>query len=184
LTPTKQFDSLLVSTLDSTIRLMDRANGKLLQSFKASDYVNTSYRIRSTLGLNDSVVVSGSENGTIFVWDLLEGSVKHRLRHNSEEGSKNAKKDVVSAVAFCWARKEWVSAGGDGKSACPLCVWCQTGGLQGGSACGSMLIYASQAMWSSGACRNEHRDEGYSWACQQACHILEKTLTRKPHLLS
>jgi len=65
-------------------------------------------------------VISGSEDGQIFVWDLLEGSVMHALRH-AENGSlgrgegKSAKKDVISAVAWRkGARKEWCSAGGDG----------------------------------------------------------------------
>ncbi|KAF2090745.1 mitogen-activated protein kinase organizer 1 [Saccharata proteae CBS 121410] len=116
LTATKQGDSLLVSSLDSSLRLMDRPNGKLLQSFKAAQYTNADYRIRSTLGLNDSVVVSGSEDGSILVWDLLEGEVLHRLRHGeARDGAMGrTKKDVVSAVTFSKARKEWASAGGDG----------------------------------------------------------------------
>lgn len=121
--PTKQNDSVLVSSLDSTIRLMDKSDGKLLQAFKDWDYKNENYRIRSALGMNDSVVISGSENGQIFVWDLLNGNVIHRLQHCSADERKNntsaregtAKKNVVSAVSFCPARKEWASAGGDGK---------------------------------------------------------------------
>jgi mitogen-activated protein kinase organizer 1 len=71
-------------------------------------------------------VLSGSEDGHIFVWDLLDGTVLHRLRHTQPSGtaqpnplqsaSSAAKKEVVSAVAFCGVRKEWASAGGDGES--------------------------------------------------------------------
>lgn len=126
-TATKQNDSVLVSSLDSTIRLMDRRDGKLLQPFKDGDYENKSYRIRSTLGMNDAVVISGSENGHIFIWDLLEGNVIHQLRHSGTGGKENGnagrsnsvKNEVVSAVAFSPARKEWASAGGDGE--CALC---------------------------------------------------------------
>ncbi|OCK80603.1 WD40 repeat-like protein [Lepidopterella palustris CBS 459.81] len=127
LTPTNPSASLLVSSLDSTLRLMDKPDGKLLKAYKAPEYTNTDYRIRSTLGLNDSVVVSGSESGLIFVWDLLEGTVLHKLRHaqpstaqpHAALNPKVSKKDVVSAVAFCKTRKEWVSAGGDGN----VIVW-------------------------------------------------------------
>lgn len=121
---TRQNDSMLVSSLDSTIRLVDKSDGKLLQAFRAEGYTNTSYRIRSTLGMNDSVIVSGSEDGQIFVWDLLEGDVKHRLTHGIDDDTEitrrggSTKKNVVSAVAFCPARKEWASAGGDGKLIC------------------------------------------------------------------
>ncbi len=82
-------------------------------------YENQNYRIRSTLGLNDSVVVGGSEDGRVFIWDLLEGTLLHILQHadNKVSGAeKKGTKDVVSAVTFNGARKEWASAGGDGKA--------------------------------------------------------------------
>ena len=37
LTPTKQSDSLLVSSLDSALRLMDKPDGKLLKAYKAPE---------------------------------------------------------------------------------------------------------------------------------------------------
>ncbi|KAK4920481.1 hypothetical protein LTR28_012886, partial [Elasticomyces elasticus] len=80
-------------------------------------YTNTNYRIRSTLAMADSMVISGSEEGNILVWDLLSGVVQHRLWHgkSGERGTgEGGKKDVVSAVAWNQLRKEWASAGGDG----------------------------------------------------------------------
>ena len=100
-------NAVLVSTLDSTIRLMDKGNGQMLQSYKG--HTNQDYRIRSCLGLADAVVVSGSEDGQIYAWDLLGGTVTEKLK--AHEGK------VASAVAFNAARKEWASAGVDGKSA-------------------------------------------------------------------
>lgn len=100
-------NAVLVSTLDSTIRLMDKGNGQMLQSYKG--HTNQDYRIRSCLGLADAVVVSGSEDGQIYAWDLLEGRVIEKL------GAHDGK--VASAVAFNAARKEWASAGVDGKCA-------------------------------------------------------------------
>lgn len=102
---TRDGNAILVSTLDSTIRLMDKGNGKMLQSYKG--HTNGDYRIRSCLGLADTVVVSGSEDGQIYAWDLLEGRVIETL------GAHDGK--VASAVAFNAARKEWASAGVDGK---------------------------------------------------------------------
>ena len=113
-TPTIQNDSLLVSSLDSKLRLFDKADGKLLQSYSDPDYVNENYRIGSTLALKDNFVLSGSENGFIFVWNHLSGKVMHKLRHGRGETASN-KKNVVSAVAFNEARRQWCSAGGDGK---------------------------------------------------------------------
>lgn len=102
---TRDGNAILVSTLDSTIRLMDKGNGQMLQSYKG--HTNGDYRIRSCLGLADAVVVSGSEDGQIYAWDLLEGRVIKKL------GAHDGK--VASAVAFNAARNEWVSAGADGK---------------------------------------------------------------------
>lgn len=84
---------------------MDKCNGQVLQSY--SGHHNQDYRIRSCLGLADSVVISGSEDGHIFAWDLLEGIVIHKL--DAHEGK------VASAVACNGARKEWASAGVDGE---------------------------------------------------------------------
>ncbi|KAL8726027.1 MAG: hypothetical protein Q9166_006972 [cf. Caloplaca sp. 2 TL-2023] len=95
---------VLVSTLDSVIRLMDKSNGQMLQSYKG--HTNMDYRIRSCLGFGDSVVMSGSEDGKLYVWDFLDGTVLETL--TAHEGK------VASAVSCCSPRKEWVSAGTDG----------------------------------------------------------------------
>ncbi len=101
---TKDGNALLVSTLDGTIRLIDKGNGTLLQSYKG--HVNKDYRIRSCLGMNDAYVVSGSEDGQIYVWDLLDGKALHKLDAHT--------KKVASAVVVNDVRKEWLSAGVDG----------------------------------------------------------------------
>ncbi|KAK4565897.1 hypothetical protein LTR86_003746 [Recurvomyces mirabilis] len=127
--PTKKGDAVLVSTLDSRVRLMDRGTGQCFQNFKDEDgeggFVNESYRVRSTLGMADSVAISGSEDGRVFVWDVLTGAVKERLWHRKGgagtggKGEGEGKKDVVSAVAWNQLRRMWASAGGDGK----VVVW-------------------------------------------------------------
>lgn len=119
-------DELLVSCLDSTVRLMDRENGQSLKAYRDDMFVNTELRVGSTLGLNDSVVISGSDDGLVFAWDVLEGECLHRFRHSErrqvnkmDPGTQKTKKDFVSAVAFCKSRREWASAGGDGS----VVVW-------------------------------------------------------------
>lgn len=84
---------------------MDKSNGQLLQSYIG--HYNKDYRIRSCLGLSDAVVISGSEDGQIFAWDLLEGTVIEKL--DAHDGK------VASAVACNGGRKEWASAGVDGE---------------------------------------------------------------------
>ncbi|KAI9863580.1 MAG: hypothetical protein M1813_003603 [Trichoglossum hirsutum] len=103
--------TVLLSTLDSTIRLLDKGTGSLLQSYKG--HRNTDYRVRSCLGIGEAYVVSGSEDGLIYAWDLLDGKVVATL-----EGGVGAGK-VVSAVAFHKTQKSFLSAGVDGTVA----VW-------------------------------------------------------------
>ncbi|PSK36757.1 hypothetical protein B9Z65_1940 [Elsinoe australis] len=119
----KANDSYLVSTLDSRIRLMDRRDGKCLQSFKDPGFLAKNYRIRSTLAAADSLVISGSEDGHIYVWDVMTGKVEHRLRHaqslltgrkENTAGSDTSKREVVSAVTWNQLKKQWATAGGDG----------------------------------------------------------------------
>lgn len=125
---TKSGTELLVSSLDSTVRLMDRDNGQLLKAYRDAGFVNKELRVRSTLGINDSVVVSGTEDGLVYAWDLLEGNVLHKFRHSEMREVKGktttvpaSKKEIVGAVAFSKTRKEWASAGGDGN----VVVWGQ-----------------------------------------------------------
>ena len=106
---TKDRAALLVGTLDSTIRLMDKTTGGLLQSYKG--HVNTEYRVRSCLAMADKYVVSGSEDGHIVAWDLLSGVVVSKQKCH---GGK-----VVTAVAVNDGRKEVLTAGVDGS----IVVW-------------------------------------------------------------
>jgi mitogen-activated protein kinase organizer 1 len=116
----KKGTEMLVSSLDSTVRLMDRTNGELLKAYK-------DLRVRSTLGLNDSVILSGSDDGMVFAWDVMGEECMHRFKHSEMRevqgkrpvAQSASKKEVVSAVAFCKTRREWVSGGGDGN----VIVW-------------------------------------------------------------
>ncbi|KAI4731825.1 WD40 repeat-like protein [Aureobasidium sp. EXF-10728] len=120
-------DSYLASTLDSTLRLMDKRDGKLLQAFRHAEFKNENYRLRSTLAAADSLALSGSEDGHIYVWDLLTGGLVHKLKHSAPalaDGTKSfvsmsSKRDVVNSVVWNQLRKEWASAGGDGS----VVVW-------------------------------------------------------------
>ncbi|KJE97182.1 mitogen-activated protein kinase organizer 1 [Capsaspora owczarzaki ATCC 30864] len=64
---------ILASTLDSAVRLLDKDLGKLLGTY--SGHVNESYKLDSTFALNDSHVLSGSEDGKLFVWSLVEAKI-------------------------------------------------------------------------------------------------------------
>ncbi|KAL3688036.1 hypothetical protein R1sor_014345 [Riccia sorocarpa] len=64
---------LLAGCLDSNLRLLDRSTGDLLQEYKG--HMNKSYKMDSCLTNDDSHVVSGSEDGRVFFWDLVDPSL-------------------------------------------------------------------------------------------------------------
>lgn len=119
---TKAGDGYLASSLDNALRFFDKGTGKCLQTFRDEGFKNETYRMRSTLAGAEAYAMSGTEDGRVFVWDVLTGAVVHRLWHKEERDAGAAsKKDVVSAVAWNQLRKQWASAGGDGS----VVVWGQ-----------------------------------------------------------
>lgn len=99
-------NAVLVSALDGGVRLMDKINGQMLQSYRG--HLNKDFRVRSCFGDRDKYVVSGSEDGIIWVYDFLEGTVVEKLEAH---GGK-----VISGVAYNPAgKKQMLSCGTDGK---------------------------------------------------------------------
>ncbi|KAF9918987.1 WD repeat-containing protein 83 [Lobosporangium transversale] len=94
---------VLASSLDDTVRLMDRDNGTLLNAYKG--HKNNQYKIRSCLDNSDAHVISGSEDGKIFIWDLMEGAIIHEIDAHSK---------IVSAIAYHPTQDRMCSASVDG----------------------------------------------------------------------
>lgn len=76
----KDNTSFLASTLDSCVRLLDKVTGNVLNEYKG--HTNTKYKIQSTFLLNDSVIVSGSEDSCLYFWDFIEGKIIQILEGN------------------------------------------------------------------------------------------------------
>ena len=72
---------VLASTLDSTLRLLDKASGQVLCEYRG--HSNTSFKLGCCLSNDDSKVLSGSEHGHLHAWDLVEGKqVLRKLCHS------------------------------------------------------------------------------------------------------
>jgi len=86
---TRDGNCLLATCIDAKVRLFDKANGELLQSY--SGHTHSSYKVEACMSLADQFVVCGSEDGRILFWDLVEGRLAHTLRGHTH---------VVTSLAF------------------------------------------------------------------------------------
>lgn len=100
---TRDGQCVLASTLDSSLKLMDKDSGEMLNEY--TGHRNTDYRIDNCLNSKDTHVLSGSEDGTIYIWDLVEAKVIQKLVH---EGQK-----VVHSLTYHPSETCLVSASGD-----------------------------------------------------------------------
>ncbi|KAE8721951.1 hypothetical protein F3Y22_tig00014773pilonHSYRG00058 [Hibiscus syriacus] len=80
---------ILASCLDSSIRLLDRFTGELLQEYKG--HACKSYKMDCCLTNSDAHVIGGSEDGSIFFWDLVDASVVSKFQAHSS---------VVTSVSY------------------------------------------------------------------------------------
>lgn len=89
--------AVLVGTLDSRVRLMDRESGGCLQTYaggeeEGSGWKNTELRVQSLLGGKERFVVAGDEmtgdetaamaaadGGRLWAWDLMTGKLAARM---------------------------------------------------------------------------------------------------------
>ena len=73
---------LLVSTLDSSIRLLDKENGSLYHTL--TGHINDGFPVRSTFTNTDAYVVSGDEQGKLFWWGVEKGNLVHSAKIHKE----------------------------------------------------------------------------------------------------
>lgn len=93
-----------MSSLDSTVRLFDKANGGLLNTFTGHKSAN--YRIPSVLNNTEEHVISGSEDGRLLVWDVVSAKVAAEVEAHSGK--------VISGVACHPMGGHLATCGGDG----------------------------------------------------------------------
>ncbi|KAK0719919.1 WD40-repeat-containing domain protein [Lasiosphaeris hirsuta] len=129
--------TVLVGTLDSKVRLMDRANGACLKTYADAGWRNEELRVQSVLGGKERFVLAGDEmtspaaaaaaagsggsvevpatpsgaanEGRIWAWDLLTGKLVARLAVPWGAGGSESRKRVVGRDGKEKERKNVVS---------------------------------------------------------------------------
>ena len=64
---------LLLVGLNSPIRLFDRMSGELFNEYPNCS--SSKYKLECCFALDDKIIISGSENGSLFKWNLIDASL-------------------------------------------------------------------------------------------------------------
>lgn len=125
---TRDGEAMLVGSLNSRLRLMDRRGGKCLKTFEHPEWKNEGLRVQSLLGGKERYVVAGDElaseeatgigEGRVWVWDLLTGKVVSRIlvpwgpqgyqpkkRNVGRDGKEKPQNNIISCLA--WREDGW-----------------------------------------------------------------------------
>jgi len=97
---TKDSQCILTNCLNNTIVLIDKESGEVLQEFLG--HRNSKFKINSCLIDNDSLVLSGSEDGFVYCWGLIDGKVQDKYSHVQHK--------VVHSIASHPTKQEFVAA--------------------------------------------------------------------------
>jgi len=89
---TKDSQCILVSCSDNVMRLIDKDTGDLLEKYTSHSVGD--FRIDNCLNNTDTLVLSGSTDGRIYMWNLVTGMLEQKLEH------PECRNRVVSALTF------------------------------------------------------------------------------------
>lgn len=109
----------LVSSLDSTLRLLDKDTGELLGEY--TGHKNQEYKLDCCLSERDTHVVSCSEDGKVYFWDLVEGALALALpvgpgvvQSLSYHPQEPCLLTAVGGSVHCWREEAYEAEGGTG----------------------------------------------------------------------
>ena len=85
----------IISTCDSSIRLVSMDEGKYLSKYKGN--VNENYMIKSDFDFSNDIIITGSENGFCYTWNILPVEGKYKKNYYYES-FKPIERDVVECA--------------------------------------------------------------------------------------
>ncbi|XP_055355975.1 WD repeat domain-containing protein 83-like [Paramacrobiotus metropolitanus] len=80
---TNDSQGILLGTMESAVMLMDKDNGEMLGEYVG--HKSADYRCDAGLNAKDTHVLSGSEDGQVYCWDLITGQIVQKLDHGLGE---------------------------------------------------------------------------------------------------
>ncbi|ORX39326.1 putative nuclear mRNA splicing, via spliceosome-related protein [Kockovaella imperatae] len=103
--PTSPKDTLLVSSMDGKLRIFDRANGAVLQTF--SGHKVGDMRSKAAWGYGEGLVMTGDEEGRLWAYSVLDAKP-------IESSPKPIHKRGITWIESKPNGKEMITAGNDG----------------------------------------------------------------------
>lgn len=97
----------LSSCLGSTIMLTEMATGRLLQFYRG--HVNEAFKVETCITNDDSRVMAGSEDGSIYMWDLVDAHIMTRHKAHTK---------AVSSIQYHPSQSVFLTASFDGSAKC------------------------------------------------------------------
>ena len=76
-----------------------------LMIYRFTGHKNTQYRIENCFSNDDSIVLSGSEDGMIYAWDLVEAAVVEKIQ---------AHRKSVLTLSYHPDEKKFISGSSEG----------------------------------------------------------------------
>ena len=68
------------SCLDSKIRLVDRDGGEILKEY--SGHRANNFKLGVAYNKGDAYILSGSDDGSIFIYDILKENFSHKIKNH------------------------------------------------------------------------------------------------------
>ncbi|CAL1544990.1 unnamed protein product [Lymnaea stagnalis] len=100
---TRDGQCVLVSATDTSIKLLDKDTGEMLNEY--TGHKNSNYKIDCCLNHKDTHILSGSEDGLVYIWDLVEAKLVDTLNHETSR--------TVHSITFHPSEPVLLSASGD-----------------------------------------------------------------------
>lgn len=108
--------NILVSTLDSMIRVVDQNHGHDLMQF--TGHRNTELRLKSMFGRNEQLVIAPSEDGEICIWQTQSAKLVNRIAPDRRDLNSSAKyANLINCIALHPSQESFSAAIGNQISA-------------------------------------------------------------------
>ena len=99
------------NNLSPSLVLLELQSGRVLQTYK--EHANSQFKISNGFSHDDSIVVTGTEDGHIVMYDLVEGAKRLKFGRDNDKGHSTG--SVVTAVAWHPTENLLLSSDSEGK---------------------------------------------------------------------